>query len=68
MNREPAKLQPYTTKDLCLLYGVTYKTLQRWLNEINGELGKKIGKFWNVYQVEIIFKRCGRPEVGGEGR
>jgi hypothetical protein len=64
MTRELAKVQPYTTKGLCLLYGVSYKTLQKWLKEIDGDLGKKVGKLWNVNQVEIIFKRYGRPEAG----
>jgi transposase len=68
MIKEPAKLQPYNTKDLCHLYGVSYKTIQKWLKKIEDQLGERIGKMWNINQVEIIFKRYGRPEAGSVGK
>lgn len=63
----PAKLKPYNTKDLCTLYGVSYKTMQKWLEKIKDQLGERVGKKWSVSQVEVIFKKYGRPEAGDVG-
>lgn len=58
----PAPLQPYTTEELATLYGITPKTFLRWLVPYKPEIGEKMGWFFNVRQVQVIFKHIGRPE------
>lgn len=67
MLKEPAKVQPYNMKELCKLYRVSDKTMRKWLNEIKGDLGEKVGRLYNVNQVKTIFEKLGRPESDGVG-
>jgi hypothetical protein len=60
--KESAPLQPYTTDELSLLYGITPKTFLKWVSPFQEEIGKKIGWYFNIRQVNIIFDRLGRPE------
>jgi len=54
-------LTPLTTSQLSGLYGVTRKTLNKWLAPFSSVIGEKIGRFYNVAQVKIIFNRLGVP-------
>lgn len=54
--------QPYTTDELSLLYGITSKTLLKWIEPFKNEIGQKIGWYYNIRQVNVIFERLGRPE------
>lgn len=60
--KDKVPLQPYTTDELALLYGITAKTFLRWLVPFEEAIGKKIGWYFNIRQVEIIFEKLGRPE------
>lgn len=55
--------RPYMHKELAALYQVSWMTLRRWLRPFEPELGKKIGHYYNVKQVTIIFARLGLPEA-----
>ena len=54
--------QPYTTDELAQLYGIRTKTLLRWIEPFKNEVGEKIGWYFNIRQVNIIFDKLGRPE------
>ena len=56
-----APIKPYSKKELCVLYGVDPKTLNRWLANYEEGIGKKIGRYYNVVQVKIIFDKLGHP-------
>ncbi len=60
--KDKVPLQPYTTDELAFLYGITAKTFLRWLVPFGEVIGKKIGWYFNIRQVEIIFEKLGRPE------
>jgi hypothetical protein len=57
-----APSQPYTTDELAMLYGITAKTFLKWLKPFQDEIGEKIGWYFNIRQVNIIFEKLGRPE------
>lgn len=54
-------LKPYSKKELCALYGISDKTLIKWLQPFADEIGERIGRFYNIVQVRIIFKKLGIP-------
>ena len=54
--------QPYTTDELAMLYGITAKTFLKWIGPFKNEVGEKIGWYFNIRQVGIIFDKLGRPE------
>jgi len=53
--------QPYTTDEIAMLYGITAKTFLKWTEPFKNEIGQKIGWYFNVRQVNIIFEKLGRP-------
>jgi len=54
-------LRPCTPADLCKMYGVTRKTILRWLKPFAKEIGQRYGHFYNIAQVEKIVKILGVP-------
>ena len=50
-----------TLKDLCGLYGVSYKIIKKQLSPYEEEIGEKHGNFFSVIQVIKIFKFLGEP-------
>lgn len=57
-----APSQPYTTEELSLLYGITTKTFLKWILPFKEQIGQKIGWYYNIRQVNVIFENLGRPE------
>ncbi|HEX6913603.1 MAG TPA: hypothetical protein VF145_00090 [Chitinophagaceae bacterium] len=60
--RESPILKAYSIQELANMYGVGIKTFKHWLKAFRDEIGPRIGRFYFVSQVEIIFKRLGTPE------
>ena len=54
-------LKPYSIKELADKYGVTPKTFRKWLAPFKEEIGPRIGWFYSVRQIKIIFKRLSYP-------
>lgn len=54
-------LKVYCKKDLLHLYGVTYKTLAKWLRPMASEIGPLHGRSFTTAQVKIIFDTLGYP-------
>lgn len=61
--RGKAPLQPYTTEEMASLYNITTKTFLKWIEPFVNDIGEKIGWYFNVRQVEVIFEKIGRPEI-----
>jgi hypothetical protein len=56
-------IKPYTTKQLCKLYGISYYTFKRWVKPFEKEIGERRGWFYTVAQVKIIFAKLDYPEL-----
>jgi hypothetical protein len=54
-------LTPLTTSQISDLYGVTRKTLNKWMKPFCCEIGEKIGRYYTIAQVKVIFDRLGLP-------
>jgi hypothetical protein len=50
-----------TYKDLCALYGVSYKIMKQQLKPFEKEIGEKHGNFFSILQVIKIFEFLGEP-------
>jgi transposase len=55
------QLKPYTVLELAKLYGVSDRTMKKWIKPFEKEIGKKIGYFYTIAQVKIIFEKLGMP-------
>lgn len=61
--KEEFKLRPYSPQELRVLYGISYVTLQKWIKPFAEEIGKPIGRVYNINQVKIIIEKLGFPET-----
>jgi transposase len=61
-NRNAYVIKPYSLKELAVMYNVSKNTFKKWLEPINDQMGRRQGYYYNVHQVEIIFKYLGVPE------
>lgn len=55
-------VRPYSYKELVVLYGVSQRTFKNWLEPFMAEIGEKRGRFFNVKQMEVIFRKLGYPK------
>lgn len=60
-------VKTYSVKEVAGLYGISGKTLKKWLAPFENEIGERIGYFYNPRQVRVIFEKLGPPE-GTSGR
>lgn len=56
-------VKTYSVKEIAGLYGISGKTLKKWLAPFEGEIGERIGYFYNPKQVQTIFEKLGLPEI-----
>ena len=56
-------VKPYSTAELCVLYGVSIRTFKKWVLPINEKVGVKRGRFYTVKQTEMFFKHLGVPHI-----
>lgn len=61
MSSNKIKLKPCTVLELARMYGVSDKTMRKWIKPFDAEVGKKIGYFYTIAQVRIIFEKLGMP-------
>lgn len=54
-------LKPYSSQELSDLYGVNIKTFKKWMLPFETTVGEKIGRYYTVAQVGIIFEKLGVP-------
>jgi hypothetical protein len=55
------KVKPCSLEELANIYEVDWRTLKKWLKPFESEIGDKIGRYYFVRQVEIIFDKLGYP-------
>ncbi len=54
-------IKPSTLKQLAAQYGVCDRTFIKWLKPFDKQLGSRVGHFYSVNQVKIIYKKLGVP-------
>ncbi|HSY76629.1 MAG TPA: MerR family transcriptional regulator [Bacteroidia bacterium] len=62
-NKKQIALKPYTLKELSELYGVDWRTLKSWLQPFLAEIGEKKGRYYQIPQVRVIFKKLDLPSI-----
>jgi hypothetical protein len=50
-----------TLKEIAIKYGVSDRTVRKWLLPFQDKIGKKVGWYYSVNQVKIIFQCLGLP-------
>jgi hypothetical protein len=55
------EVRPYTVKELCALYRMSYRSFSTCLGPIKNMIGERPGRYYTVRQVEIIFMELGIP-------
>jgi transposase len=61
MKKVTIQIKPYSTKELASMYGVSTRTFRRWAKLLEKHLGKRIGHYYLIPQIEIIFNKLGIP-------
>ena len=54
-------IRPYRMKDLAAIYGVSAKTIRRWLDSKVPDEGRKTNLYFTVDQVKTIVTALGIP-------
>jgi hypothetical protein len=57
------KFRPYSHKELTVLYGISAKTFNRWLQPFAETIGKRNGRYYTIRQVRMIFEFLDFPSV-----
>ena len=55
------KVRPYTVTELASLYEVDVRTMRNWLNKFKDKMGEKVGRYYSIPQVKIIFDKLNVP-------
>jgi transposase-like protein len=66
MNKQVIEVKPYTVKELSNMYGISDKTLRKWLKPFEESIGMKNGHYFTTLQVQIIFSKLGVPGLTTE--
>jgi len=56
-------MKPNTLKELSELYGMDWRTFKKWLEPFQSEIGEKKGRYYQIPQVRIIFKKLDLPSM-----
>jgi hypothetical protein len=55
------EIKAYSITNLAALYGITNKTMNRWMKPHAEAIGKREGRYYTALQVRIIFEKLGLP-------
>lgn len=55
-------IKPSSLADLSLRYSVSKKTFKKWLSPFHEEIGPRLGHFYSIHQVRVIYEKLGVPE------
>lgn len=58
--------EPMTITRLAGLYGVSRPTMRKWIKPLLKQLGKIVGKLYNLKQVRLIIRHLGTPGLGSD--
>lgn len=54
-------IKPYTKKDLSVLYELSPRAFYTMFKTHEEAVGKKLGRYYSILQVETIFAKLGLP-------
>jgi len=57
------QVKPYSLKEIADLYGISKKTMYKWMEPLKNKIGEKRGRYYTVKQVRLIFDEIGLPGV-----
>ena len=57
------EVRPYKLKELINLYGVSRRTLLKWLKYYENEIGVRDGHYYNITQVRKISQYLSLPGI-----
>jgi hypothetical protein len=60
-NKKPIEIKPYSTSELSNFYGISRRTFHRWMRHVASEVGTRMGRFYTIAQVKVIFEIFGNP-------
>lgn len=60
-NEQVIPLRHYTMKELASMYGISKNTLRKWLKPLQESIGERIGNYFSIPQVKIIFAALQLP-------
>ncbi|MBN8782281.1 MAG: hypothetical protein J0G98_04385 [Terrimonas ferruginea] len=60
--RKVVETKVYSIGELAQLYEISVRTMNRWLKPHDEVIGKRVGRFYTVRQVSIIFDKLGLPK------
>lgn len=55
------RVRPYMPNELASIYSISHPTMTNWLKSIKEKTGVRLGQYYSVRQVEIIFEHFGVP-------
>jgi hypothetical protein len=61
VTRDAIEARPYSITELASLYNMTRKTMNKWLKPHMPVIGERVGRFYNVKQVLLIFELIDLP-------
>lgn len=62
---EAIAVKPYSPQELASIYGVSTKTVKRWLSPFYHDIGERRGRYYTIAQVQVIFEKLGLPGIAG---
>ncbi len=60
------EIRPQTKQDLANAYGVSSRTLNKWLSPFGNHIGKRMGHTYTPKQVRTIYELLGPPSYEEE--
>lgn len=61
ITRDAIEVKPYSITELAAIYNMTRKTINKWLKPHESVIGKRIGRYYTVKQVVLIFELIELP-------
>ena len=59
-------LKPYTLGQLSKLYKTDRDTFREWLKPFKAEIGEKKRNYYDIEQVEVIFRKLDLPDLNDD--
>jgi hypothetical protein len=59
--RKTVEVKVYSIGEMAAMYKISVRTMNRWLKPHTDKIGKRVGRFFSVKQVAIIFEQLGMP-------
>ncbi|NLR58817.1 hypothetical protein HGH93_11940 [Chitinophaga polysaccharea] len=59
----PRKVTAHTLKELADQYGVSRRIIRTWLSPFEAEIGPRLGYYYTVAQMLIIYEKIGPPPM-----